>query len=260
MLARLGARLTYANVTATLALFLALGGGAYAALKLPANSVGTTQLKKNAVTGPKVKNRSLTAVDVAKHQFLRPADKAANADRLDGADSSSFVRHGDAAGGVLAGKYPAPALADGAVGPQQASFTGYARQNGDVPSSFVVKALEVTVQVPRQRMLIAVYANGDLKTSNAAHTASVNLIEQDSAGGITIGRVFATTSTSYVTKQTAPGSSVGVINDGTTGGGWIAVPTGLLTGTFKIALLVESDGAAVSTLKSGAELYATVLP
>jgi hypothetical protein len=29
-------RLTYANVTATLALFLALGGGAYAATSLPA--------------------------------------------------------------------------------------------------------------------------------------------------------------------------------------------------------------------------------
>src|SRR5437588_9974509 len=122
MLAGLGARLTYANVTATLALFLALGGGAYAALKLPANSVGTTQLKKNAVTGPKVKNRSLTAVDVAKHQFLRPADKAANADRLDGADSSSFGRHGDAAGSALPGSDPATYPTDTALGPQQASF------------------------------------------------------------------------------------------------------------------------------------------
>src|SRR5256714_14985807 len=96
-------RVTYANVVATLALFLALGGGAYAAFTLPANSVGTKQLKKNAVTSPKIKDRSLRAADLAKGQFLRPGDKAANADRLDGADSSSFVRHGDAAGGVLAG-------------------------------------------------------------------------------------------------------------------------------------------------------------
>lgn len=43
-------RLTYANVVATLALFLALGGASYAALTLPRNSVGTTQLKAGSVT------------------------------------------------------------------------------------------------------------------------------------------------------------------------------------------------------------------
>ncbi len=42
-------RLTYANVCATLALFSALGGGAFAATRLPANSVGTRQLKKGAM-------------------------------------------------------------------------------------------------------------------------------------------------------------------------------------------------------------------
>ena len=43
-------RLTYANITATLALFLSLGGASYAALVLPANSVGTRQIRSNAVT------------------------------------------------------------------------------------------------------------------------------------------------------------------------------------------------------------------
>jgi hypothetical protein len=47
-------RLTYANVVATIALFLALGGGAYAAFKLPAHSVGTKQLKNRAVTPSKL--------------------------------------------------------------------------------------------------------------------------------------------------------------------------------------------------------------
>jgi hypothetical protein len=50
-------------VIATLALFLALGGGAYAALKLPSNSVGSKQIKKNAVSSSKVANRSLLARD-----------------------------------------------------------------------------------------------------------------------------------------------------------------------------------------------------
>src|SRR5689334_7142756 len=39
---------------ALLALFVALGGTSYAAIKLPAASVGTKQLKNSAVTLPKV--------------------------------------------------------------------------------------------------------------------------------------------------------------------------------------------------------------
>jgi hypothetical protein len=40
-MARMRRRVTYANVVGTLGLFFALGGGAYAAFKLPGNSVGT---------------------------------------------------------------------------------------------------------------------------------------------------------------------------------------------------------------------------
>ena len=57
------ARLTYPHIVSTLALFLALGGISYAAIQLPKNSVGTKQLRKNAVTGAKVKNASLLAKD-----------------------------------------------------------------------------------------------------------------------------------------------------------------------------------------------------
>jgi hypothetical protein len=56
--------LSYANVMATLAVFIALGGGAYAAIHLPKNSIGAKQLRKNSVTGTKVKNGSLTRADL----------------------------------------------------------------------------------------------------------------------------------------------------------------------------------------------------
>jgi hypothetical protein len=89
MIKRILQRASYANVMATIAVFLALGGTGYA-LSLPRNSVGTVQLKKNAVTSPKikkgaittakvrksaitgvkVKNRSLAAVDLKKGQML----------------------------------------------------------------------------------------------------------------------------------------------------------------------------------------------
>jgi hypothetical protein len=61
--------LTFANVVAVMALFLALGGGAYAALKVKANSVGTKQLKDNAVTGDKVKDGSLLKGDFGSGQL-----------------------------------------------------------------------------------------------------------------------------------------------------------------------------------------------
>jgi hypothetical protein len=54
---------SYANVTSTLCLVLVLSGGAYAATQLPKNSVGTKQLKNDAVTSAKVDDGSLLAGD-----------------------------------------------------------------------------------------------------------------------------------------------------------------------------------------------------
>jgi hypothetical protein len=68
MLRRIRTRLTFANVVACLALFVALGGSSYAALQLPNASVGTKQLKRNAVTSPKVKPGSLLLSDFRSSQ------------------------------------------------------------------------------------------------------------------------------------------------------------------------------------------------
>ena len=66
---KLREKLTYANVMATLAVFLVLGGGAYAATKLPKNGVGTKQIKKNSVTGEK----SRTALSPAVTSTFQPS-------------------------------------------------------------------------------------------------------------------------------------------------------------------------------------------
>jgi hypothetical protein len=64
-------KLTYANVIATMALFLALSGGvAWAAHKIGANqlksnSVGTGKIKKNAVTATKIKKSAITNTKLA---------------------------------------------------------------------------------------------------------------------------------------------------------------------------------------------------
>jgi len=67
------------NVVAYAALFIALGGSSYAAIKLPANSVGNRQLKKGAVTASKVKTHSLLAEDFKAGQLKTGPQGAAGA-------------------------------------------------------------------------------------------------------------------------------------------------------------------------------------
>ena len=57
--------LSYANVVATLALFVAVGGGAYAAVELPAGSVGTPQLRRAAVTPSKLRYATASVAGIA---------------------------------------------------------------------------------------------------------------------------------------------------------------------------------------------------
>jgi hypothetical protein len=61
---RITRRLSYSNVIASLALFVALGGASYAAVALPANSVGTKQLNTNAVTASKLKPNAVSSAKV----------------------------------------------------------------------------------------------------------------------------------------------------------------------------------------------------
>src|SRR4051812_34652759 len=52
-------------VISVIALVVAMGGTGYAAFRLPRNSVGSAQVKKNAITSVKVKNGSLKRLDFA---------------------------------------------------------------------------------------------------------------------------------------------------------------------------------------------------
>jgi hypothetical protein len=63
MLDRFRSRPSFASVVSIMALFVALGGTSYAAVKLPKNSVGSSQIKVNGVGSSDVKNGSLRGVD-----------------------------------------------------------------------------------------------------------------------------------------------------------------------------------------------------
>jgi hypothetical protein len=66
---RLRRRPSPALVISCLALLVALSGTGYAALKLPANSVGNLQLRNNSVNSDKVRNHSLLRADFAAGQI-----------------------------------------------------------------------------------------------------------------------------------------------------------------------------------------------
>jgi hypothetical protein len=101
MLARARARLTYANVVATLALFVALGGTGYAASQITSRDVKNRSLKgadvkKNTLTGTEVNESKLGLVPNAR--AAQNSLTAANATVADLAKSSTRATSADTAG------------------------------------------------------------------------------------------------------------------------------------------------------------------
>lgn len=78
-------RLTYANVVATLALFVALGGSAYAGLRISGKDI-----QKHSITGQNIKQNSLGRKQI-KESSLSAVHRALNAARLDGKTAESFL-------------------------------------------------------------------------------------------------------------------------------------------------------------------------
>ena len=61
MFRKLRARLSYANVMATIAVFIALGAGAYAAVNLPKNSVKSKHIKNAQVKNKDLRDEAVSA-------------------------------------------------------------------------------------------------------------------------------------------------------------------------------------------------------
>jgi hypothetical protein len=65
-----------ALVIAMIALFVALGSGAYAAISLPKNSVGSAQIRRHAVTAVKLAKNAVTSATIRDHTLLASDFKA----------------------------------------------------------------------------------------------------------------------------------------------------------------------------------------
>jgi hypothetical protein len=75
---RLRSKLTFANVTSVIALFVALGGTGYAAATLPHNSVGSAQLRTHAVGQSELKTSAVTSRAIKDHS-VTTTDMSASA-------------------------------------------------------------------------------------------------------------------------------------------------------------------------------------
>lgn len=85
MLKALRPRLTYANVIATLALFVALGGSSYAALKISGRDI-----KARTITGQKIKPNTLGRRQI-KESSLSAVPRALNAAKVEGHSAEDFL-------------------------------------------------------------------------------------------------------------------------------------------------------------------------
>lgn len=87
---RVRRHLTPSMAVALIALFVALGGVSYAAVELPRDSVGASQLKRSAVTSAKVKDGSLLARDFKAGQLPRGEQGPAGERGATGATGPTF--------------------------------------------------------------------------------------------------------------------------------------------------------------------------
>jgi len=150
---------------ALLALFIALGGTAYAATGFPANIIGAKQLKKNAVTAPKIKNGAVTGAKIKD-------DSITGADILE----SSLGRVPSAVLADVAANATSATTATSAIHATTASnadnATNADKLGGDPPSSYQRQA---NGTCPPGRGINALGADGSITCATQVFPVSFNV-------------------------------------------------------------------------------------
>ena len=154
-----------ALVVACLALAVSLSGVGYAAITIPRNSVGTPQLKNNAVNSKKVLDNSIKGADVKESSL------------------TGIVKTGSAAGGALTGTYPDPTIPANSVTGAQINETTL-----DVIQGRGSSGVQGFAQLQNSLVFVdalSIPGSGFIQaTCNAAGTAAT-FRYRDTSGGLT---------------------------------------------------------------------------
>lgn len=227
-------RLTYANVMSSIAVFLVLGGAAFAAVKLPKNSVGTKQLKKNAVTAAKIKNGAVTAGKIGANAVdgSKLADNAVSNGKI----ADNAVTNGKIADSAVSnGK-----IADNAV--SNSKIAGNAVSNGKIADNAVTAGK---------------LAEGERSQAFSAEGAagpSAELPKELSKPPLTVVTLNLPSGAFVVTAQTVlirslgePGFTECILDDDGT-------ELGEMADTYSAGLFFPSGGVSVSGVSNGGKV------
>jgi hypothetical protein len=163
ILSKVRARATYANVTATLALFVALGGGSFAVAALSGS-------EKNVVK------------KIAKRQANKRITARAPGLTVKHAGSADVAMPTGAAGGDLTGTYPNPAIGAGVIPPEVISMTATgSAESSDAGPVEIPLSTDTFTQIAGEVLLISATADFQFN-GNAPETtgckAEVEVLEE----------------------------------------------------------------------------------
>jgi hypothetical protein len=192
-MSRIRSHITFANVISLCALMVALGGTAYAGLNLPRNSVGSKQIKPQAVKGGKIKARAVKAGKLAPNSVKSEKVVDGSIGLLDLApnsvDGAKLADGGVGLADLGAASVDGSKVADGSLAFADAASGAFL--NGNVTVQFVESAAdlgngaEVSVDVhclPGQTA-IGGGTRGDLTNSELTKTTSSRpIIATDNSG------------------------------------------------------------------------------
>ena len=234
------------NLIALIALFIALGGTSYAAIKLPASSVGTKQLKSHAVTAAKLKagavgtaaiaNDSVTGDKVLESSLGKVpsathADTAANATHATSADSATNADTAANAtkwGGVSGGALGTAAILTGLSFKPYSAGTSWSSAGVAITSPTAAAYFVAPVSLPQGAHVTAMTQRSVLTAPGLQGQLDLVRIPVDATNGVTVltiasasvpagtdsrtvtpasPEVIDNTSYSYALQWTCPGSS-----------------------------------------------------
>jgi hypothetical protein len=187
MLSRIRTHASFANVVSLMALFVALSGTAYAAVKLPKNSVGARQIKKNGVKASEVSTGAIGSSEVKNGSLrlrdFRASDVPAGERGLPGERGPAGTTGADGAPGA-----PGTARAFARVGPSGALVGGETQSKGITATMVQHEDTPATNDAANSPTGIGIYCFGGLGfTPTSATVALDNTDSLPAIGSLTGG-------------------------------------------------------------------------